>query len=197
MLPVLARSAVHEHVRRHIGYQSRFAVETSRFATWSELRDLQHRAIFLCRFTAPRYEALMQLANTELEWISDRPRRRLLEVANEISRLVEAVNMVWERTNVFSQEVTVSQVEQVNRRLYILSVFAAIFLPLSFVADMLGVNMDPTRKRLEKSPVLVRALPSSILTAGPSNSPRYRSHCRRIPWSVRLGGRGPAPLRPL
>ena len=68
-------------------------------------------------------------------------RHRLRETADDITRYVELLNAAWERAAVMQDELTNRLAEETNERLYLLSVIAGIFLPLSFVTGLLGINV--------------------------------------------------------
>jgi zinc transporter len=105
------------------------------------LGRFRRKAVQLRRFVAPQRDALLHFANSDADWLSERARRRLQEVADEVTRIVEALNSIWERAAILQEEVLARHSEQTNRRLYLLSIVAAIFLPLGFVAGLLGVNL--------------------------------------------------------
>jgi zinc transporter len=104
-------------------------------------RDFRRKVVTLRRYIAPQRDALTRLASEPLAWIGERERRRLFEVANDISRLVEALAAIWERAAILQDELATRLADMANRRLYVLSVVAAVFLPLGFVTGLLGVNV--------------------------------------------------------
>lgn len=114
------------------------AAHTSlRAALW----DLRRTAIALRRYVAPQREAMTRLANERTGWIDAQSGQRLREVADRITRYVEDLDAARERAAIVQDELTTSLTEQMNRNMYVLSVIAAIFLPLSLVTGLLGVNV--------------------------------------------------------
>ena len=105
------------------------------------IHHIQRNAIALRRYIAPQQLALSQFAESEIEWLSERARRRLMESANEVARLVEALNFIWERARITHDDIQIRSGSETNRRLYLLSILSAIFLPLTFVTGLLGVNV--------------------------------------------------------
>lgn len=105
------------------------------------IHRLQRQAILLRRFIAPQQLALGKFSESEISWLTPRSRRRTMEAANEISRLVEVLNFVWERAQIIREDLQMRSTGETNRRLYLLSILSAIFLPLSFVTGLLGVNV--------------------------------------------------------
>lgn len=104
-------------------------------------REFRRKVVALRRYIAPQRDALARLAGEPIAWIGERERRRIYEVANDITRMVEALAAVWERASILQDELTTRLAEVANRRLYVLSIMAAVFLPLGFVTGLLGVNV--------------------------------------------------------
>jgi zinc transporter len=62
-------------------------------------------------------------------------------IADREARHVEDLENLRERTAIIQDEIMTRLSEQVNRTMYILSVVAAIFLPVGFLTGLLGVNL--------------------------------------------------------
>lgn len=105
------------------------------------IADLRRRAIALRRFIAPQREALSRLGSLTLPWIDEETRVRLREAADRLTRTIEELDAARERAAVTHEELTSRMDELANRRLYMLSMVTAVFLPLSFVTGLLGVNV--------------------------------------------------------
>lgn len=107
----------------------------------AELADLRRDAIALRRYLAPQREALGRLQGETLTWLTDMDRLRLREVTDRLIRHVEDIDAVRERAAVVQEELISFLSDQLNQRMYVLSVVAAIFLPLGFLTGLLGVNV--------------------------------------------------------
>jgi zinc transporter len=62
-------------------------------------------------------------------------------VADRITRYVEDLDAARERAAIIQDELTTRLAETMNRNMYMLSVIAAIFLPLSLLTGLLGINV--------------------------------------------------------
>ena len=105
------------------------------------LADLRRRAIALRRFIGPQREALGRLPAVAVSWLGDGARAELREAADRQARTVEELDAARERAAVTHEELQSRMDELANRRLYILSLVTAVFLPMSFVTGLLGVNV--------------------------------------------------------
>ncbi|MBK9386785.1 MAG: hypothetical protein IPN34_18375 [Planctomycetes bacterium] len=57
------------------------------------------------------------------------------------TRYVEDLQALHDRLIVTQEELGSHQAETLNRRLYVLSLVTALFLPLSFLTGLLGINV--------------------------------------------------------
>ncbi|WP_428606841.1 zinc transporter ZntB [Sedimenticola sp.] len=105
------------------------------------LAGIRRQAITLRRFLAPQREALNRLSAERVALFSDEHHLYLREAADRLTRFVEDLDAARERAGVVHESLVSSLTEQTNNRMYILSVIAAIFLPLSFVTGLLGINV--------------------------------------------------------
>ncbi len=117
-------------------------VHTAGHETRTRLAALRHQAIALRRYLAPQRDALARAQAEALPWLEARPRARLRETADRVTRIVEDLDAVRERAAVIQDELANRIAEDMNRKMYVLTVVATILLPLSFVTGLLGVNVD-------------------------------------------------------
>ncbi len=116
-------------------------VQTGKSDLRSRLADHRRRAIALRRFLAPQRDALAKLSTVEVPWFDQARRDRVAEAANQLARTVEELDAARERAAVTQEELASRLTELTNRRLYVLSIITAVFLPLGFVCALLGVNV--------------------------------------------------------
>jgi zinc transporter len=107
----------------------------------TQLADQRRRAIALRRFLGPQREAFARLAQIQVPWLDPTSRSRIVESADRMTRTVEELDAARDRAAVTQEELQSKIAEATNQRLYVLSIFTAIFLPLGFVCNLLGVNV--------------------------------------------------------
>jgi len=103
--------------------------------------DIRKKAIVFRRYLGPQKDALTKLYDSKLEFMQKKDRRLLHESHNRITRYLEDFNATCERTMAIQDELNSILSEKLNRNIYILSIIAAIFLPLSFLTGLLGINV--------------------------------------------------------
>ncbi|MGK0190175.1 MAG: zinc transporter [Verrucomicrobiales bacterium] len=105
------------------------------------LANLRRQLIALRRYLAPQREALASLIALKFSWINDDDRLSLRETSDRLIRHLEDLDAIRERAAVTQEELQNRLAEQQNVRMYVLSIVAAIFLPLGFLTGLLGINV--------------------------------------------------------
>ncbi len=106
-----------------------------------ELLELRRQAILLRRYLSPQRDALARLPGERIAWLGERERLQLREVGDRTTRYVEDLEAARERAAVIQEELASALAEQMNRRMYALSIIAGVFLPLGFATGLLGINV--------------------------------------------------------
>jgi len=107
----------------------------------TEVAKLRRQAIALRRYLAPQRDAMLQLQNDKISWLGNDDRSRLRETTDHLHRYIEDLDSVRDRAAVTQEELANRLAEQLNNRMYVLSLVAAIFLPLGFFTGLLGINV--------------------------------------------------------
>jgi len=103
--------------------------------------DTRRKAIIFRRYMAPQRDAIGQLRMSNLGWLDEMKRRHLQESYNVITRYVEDLEAVRERAQIVKDELATLLADRLNKNLYVLSVVAAVFLPLGFLTGLFGINI--------------------------------------------------------
>lgn len=106
-----------------------------------DLSALRKQCISLRRYMAPQREAMNRLVNEPLDWISELDRLRLREINDRLVRHIEDIDAVRERAAAAQDELLTQVSEEMNRRSYVFTVVATIFLPLGFFTGLMGINV--------------------------------------------------------
>lgn len=102
---------------------------------------VRRQFITLRRHVNPQRITLAGLPNQELSWFNDIDRLNFGEAAEKQSRIIEELDSARERAMVTHEELEGRLSQLMDRRLYVLSLIAAISLPLGILTGLLGVNV--------------------------------------------------------
>ena len=107
-----------------------------------EITAVRSDAIGYRRFVAPDRDALNTLASLEFAWLADEDRLHIVEAADRFARMAEELEAVRERAALLHEQITDLRAEQVDQRALYISIVAFIFLPLTFITGLLGMNVE-------------------------------------------------------
>ncbi len=99
------------------------------------------KAIALKRYLVPQRETISKLAADTLSWMDSRDCAQLRESFDRIKRFTEDLDLACDHAKIAQDQLINLHSERTNKAMYILTVVAAIFLPLSFITGLLGINV--------------------------------------------------------
>ena len=105
------------------------------------LSSLRRQIAVVRRFLAPQRDALDRLNHLPSAFLDEHDRQRLREESDRISRYLEDLDLAREQAVVLQESFVTQMAQEQNSRMYVLSVVAAIFLPLTFITGLFGMNV--------------------------------------------------------
>jgi len=99
------------------------------------------QAIGYRRFLTPQRAAIEKLAALPVPWLQDEDRMHLSAAADRAARMAEELESIRERSALTHEALTDLRAEQIDQRALLISVVAMIFLPLTFLTGLLGMNV--------------------------------------------------------
>ncbi|MGF1727270.1 zinc transporter ZntB [Photobacterium nomapromontoriensis] len=106
----------------------------------TELADLRRKIITLRRYLIPQKEAFFEVINTP-SLLTQEDKINMRDNYNTLIRVIEDLDGIRDQAVVTQEELSNQLTEQLNKRLYFLSLITGIFFPLSFLTGLLGVNI--------------------------------------------------------
>jgi len=116
-------------------------LDNNKDVSQSEVSDLKRSTSRLWRFMHPQLDSLKKLAAVELDWFDNSLKYAFKEFVDTMSYYNEELSLISERCEILSSEISGKINAKVNRNLYIISIISVIFLPLSFITGLLGINV--------------------------------------------------------
>ena len=98
-------------------------------------------AIGYKRFLQPQRAALEKLATLPGDWLQDDDRLHLNAAADRAARMAEELESIRERASLVHDALTDLRAEQIDTRSLIISIVAMVFLPLTFITGLYGMNV--------------------------------------------------------
>jgi zinc transporter len=107
----------------------------------SSLSVVRRQAAAIRRYLSPQRDALERLVRTHGEILSESEIYYLREEGDVLTRQLEDLDLAREQALVAQEELMNRFAQEQNSRMYLLSVVAAIFLPLTFITGLFGMNV--------------------------------------------------------
>jgi zinc transporter len=103
--------------------------------------NVRKQAIMFKRYLSPQREAISNLRFADVSWLDPENKRHLQENYDHLTRFIEDLDAIRDRSQIVKDELGNILSDRLNKNMYILSLFAAIFLPITFITGLLGVNV--------------------------------------------------------
>lgn len=106
-----------------------------------EFGNLRRKTAHIRRYLAPQREAMDRLSRMQSEILLPAELSCLLEETNRLTLFIEELDLSRERAMVAQEEMLSSLAHEQNSKIYLLSIVAAVFLPLTFLTGVMGMNV--------------------------------------------------------
>ncbi|MGJ8626226.1 MAG: zinc transporter ZntB [Sulfitobacter sp.] len=106
-----------------------------------DLPETRRSVIKIRRYMEPQKQALVTLSTVDLPMVPESDALKLRELANRTTIAVEELDALQERLIAVQDDHDLDVTRRHARHGYVLSIAAAIFLPLGFLTGLFGVNI--------------------------------------------------------
>lgn len=107
----------------------------------STLSPLRLRTVSMHRYLLPMHDASTALIDTDVLEKPTEVRVDLIATRDRLARLIEELASIDARAAVTRDEIVSRRAEELNDRVYALTILAGVFLPLSVLTGLLGMNV--------------------------------------------------------
>ena len=107
----------------------------------TKISSIRRNSLALKRHMAPQHEALEQISRDAPAWFEDHDRREIAESIARLRRYLDDIDISKESAVVLQDELRARSLASSEHATYMLTIVAGIFLPLSFLTGLLGINV--------------------------------------------------------
>jgi magnesium transporter len=111
-------------------------------ATLSTIQKIRRELIFLRKTVSPLRELLAAIRRSESPLFDERTKRYFADIYDHSIRIIESVESYRELISGMLDIYLSSVSNKMNETMKFLTVFASIFIPLTFIAGVYGMNFD-------------------------------------------------------
>jgi zinc transporter len=106
-----------------------------------EVLNVRGQSGMFKRFLAPQKDAIAKLKSSGCPWINSWSKRHFQENYDHVARLIEEADEARERSQILHDELGNALTEKLSKNMYKLSLITVIFMPLTFVTGLFGINV--------------------------------------------------------
>lgn len=110
-------------------------------AMLSQITAIRRNTLGLKRHMSPQHEALEAISRDAPAWFEEHDRREIAESIERLRRYLDDIDISKESAVVLLDELRGRSLAASERTNYLLTIVAAIFLPLGFITGLLGINV--------------------------------------------------------
>jgi len=105
------------------------------------LNQARRNIIVMRRYLLPQYEAINNISVEHLSWLSLEANNQIKDMASTNKHLCETLDSEFQRASIIYDNMYAQSQDVMNKKIYILTIIACIFMPLSFITGLLGINV--------------------------------------------------------
>jgi zinc transporter len=107
----------------------------------AKLATLRRLAVGLHRHFAPEHRALQRLCGRSPAWFRDTDIEGLKDTTEALGEIVGDLDAIQERAKLLQEELAGRALKETNRNMVILSVVTAVFMPVTLITGIFGMNV--------------------------------------------------------
>ena len=107
----------------------------------AKIASIRRNCLGLQRHMGPQHVALEMISREAPPWFEDHDRREIAETLALVRRFLDDIDISKERAVVLQDELRARSLASSEHATYMLTIVAGIFLPLSFLTGLLGINV--------------------------------------------------------
>lgn len=108
----------------------------------NDIAMLRKQATLFRRHMSPQRDAIARMQLSQQGWLSTSDKWFMQDNNDRVLRFLEDLDTIRERSQILQDELYSALSSKLNKNLYILSVITAIFMPLTFLSGLLGMNVE-------------------------------------------------------
>lgn len=107
-----------------------------------EILQTRTQAAIFKRYLAPQKEVIAKLRISEHDWLDEWAKRHFQENLDQTTHLVEEADEASNRSKILHDELANAMSEKLNRNIFKMSLITMVFIPLTFVTGLFGMNFQ-------------------------------------------------------
>lgn len=128
-------------MNEHIDLLEEMDIEEQHEEILAKITTIRRNCLGLKRHMGPQHEALERISRDAPGWFDEHDRREIAESIARLRRYLDDIDISKESAVVLQDELRARSLASNEHATYMLTIVAGIFLPLSFLTGLLGINV--------------------------------------------------------
>ncbi len=106
-----------------------------------EILQIRTQVAAFKRYLMPQKEVIAKLKVADRPWIDEWALRHFQENFDQITHMIEEIDEVRDKSQILNDELSNALTEKLNKSMYKIAVITSIFMPLTFITGLFGMNV--------------------------------------------------------
>lgn len=108
----------------------------------ADIAQTRKQAILFRRHMAPQREVILRLIASKQNWLTAGDKWYLQDNLDRVTRHLEDLDALRERAQIVQDELSHALTSRLNKNIYQLSIITVIFMPLTVLTGLFGINVE-------------------------------------------------------
>lgn len=131
-----------DELEGHITALEDISLDTPQSAMRNDIAAARKQATLFRRNISPQRDVAARLLRSDIGWLAAPDKWLMQDCYDRLTRFLEDLETMRDRTQILHDELSSALSARLNKNLYLLSVITVIFMPLSFISGLLGMNVE-------------------------------------------------------
>ncbi|RKS87373.1 zinc transporter [Orbus hercynius] len=109
--------------------------------SYKEIGRVRKQLILLRRLLSPQRDIFVRISTERISWIDDNDRQHLHDISNQQNHYISDIDSCLLRLGSLMEQINGLLAESTNKRIYLMTLVTLIFMPITFLTSLLGVNL--------------------------------------------------------
>jgi len=116
-------------------------VLNQRLFSHKEIGRVRKQLYILRRLLSPQRDIFVRISTERISWIDDNDRQHLHDISTQQNHYISDIDSCLLRLSSLMEQINGFLAESTNKRIYLMTLFTMIFMPITFLTSLLGVNL--------------------------------------------------------
>lgn len=109
--------------------------------SYKDIGRIRNQLLVLRRLLSPQRDIFGRISTERISWIDDNDKQHLHDISEQQNHYISDIDSCLLRLGSLMEQISGLLAESTNKRIYLMTLFTMIFMPITFLTSLLGVNL--------------------------------------------------------